>query len=119
LDQFWSWGVKLGLVRAFGHAVEVGEEINLRARLVRLRLFRPADQVINEHFGVDLFLDIKGRGVDDEVAPILLILAAPDELGIKVGVARILHLAGRLLLFLNDGLVLGSGDVFAPGRRRV
>lgn len=32
------------------------------------------------------------RGLDDEVAPVLLILPAPDELGIEVGVARVSQL---------------------------
>jgi hypothetical protein len=38
---------------------------------------------------MDLLLNVERRGVDDEIAPVLLILATPDELGIEVGVARV------------------------------
>jgi hypothetical protein len=41
-----------------------------------------------------LLLDVERRGVDDEVAPVLLILPTPDELGIEVAVARILAALG-------------------------
>src|SRR5882672_6133625 len=46
--------IELGLVRALSHAVEVGEKVNLRARRLRPRLFRLPQQIVNEHFGVDL-----------------------------------------------------------------
>ena len=61
---------------------------------------------------MDLFLDVERRGVDDEVAPVLLILPAPDELGIEVGVAWVADGLGILLRLLDDGLMLGGGDVF-------
>ena len=47
-----------------------------------------AQQIVDQHLGVDLFLDVERRGVDDEIAPVLLILAAPDELRIEVGLRR-------------------------------
>ena len=92
-------GVELGLVSALGHAVEVGEEVGREHPGFVLAFLRLAQQVINERLGVDLFLDVERRGVDDEVAPVLLILPAPDELGIEVGVARILRRTRRLLAF--------------------
>ena len=36
---------------------------------------------------MDLLLDVERRRMDDEVAPVLLVLAAPDELRIEVAVA--------------------------------
>ena len=64
---------------------------------------------------MNFFLDVKRRRVDDEIAPVLLILPAPDELWIEVGVARILYRLGLFFLFLKNGLVLGRRDVFALG----
>ena len=64
---------------------------------------------------MDFLLDVERRGVDDEIAPILLVFTAPDELRIEVGIARILDRLGLFLLFLNNGLVLGRRDVFALG----
>ncbi len=51
--------------------------------------------------------------MDDEIGPVLLILAAPDELRVEVGVARIFYRLGLLLFFLKDGLILGSGNILA------
>ena len=107
--------VELGPVHARGDAVEVGKEVSLRSRRLRFCRLGLAKEVVDEDLGVDLFLDVEGRGVDDEVAPVLLILAAPDELRVEVGVAAVFHGAGGLLLLLDDGLVLGGGDVRPPG----
>jgi hypothetical protein len=90
--------VELGLVHAGRDAVEVGEEIGgLLARLLPA-LAGPAQEVVDEGLGVDLLLDVEGRGLDDEVAPVLLVLAAPDELGVEVavGARRPLAAAARL-----------------------
>src|SRR5665213_444370 len=60
------------------------------------------------------FLDVERRRVDDEFAPVLFILAAPDELGVKVAVAAFIGDAENLFEFLLlDGLIFGGGDVFA------
>ena len=53
------------------------------------RLFRLPQQVVDQHLRVDLLLDVERRRVNDEIAPVLLILAAPDELRVEVGVARV------------------------------
>ena len=72
-------------------------------------------QVVDQDLGVDFFLDVEWRGVDDEVAPVLLVLTTPDELRVEVGVARILHPARRFLLFLKHGLMFGGGDILPLG----
>ena len=61
---------------------------------------------------MDLFLDVERRGVDDEVAPVLLILATPDELGIEIAVSGVAEGFGGLLLLFDKGLLLDGGDVF-------
>ena len=79
------------------------------------RSFVCAQQVVDQHLRVDLLLDVERRSVDDEVAPVLLILPAPDELRIEVGVARIAHRLRGLLLLFQHGLVLGRRDVLPLG----
>jgi len=64
---------------------------------------------------MNFFLDVERRRVDDEIGPVLLILAAPDELGIEVSVAWILYRLGLFFLFLNNRLILGRRDVFTLG----
>jgi hypothetical protein len=76
---------------------------------------RGAQEVVHEHLRLDLLLDIEWRGVDDEIAPILLVLATPDELRIEVGVARIPDLLWMLLLLFQHGLVLGRRNVLPLG----
>jgi hypothetical protein len=80
-------GVELGLVRAFGDGVEVGEEVGRELAVAVLLLLGLAQEVVDEGLGVDLFLDVERRGVDDEVAPVLLILATPNELGIEIEIS--------------------------------
>ena len=46
-------------------------------------------QVVDEDFGMDALLDVEGRRVDDEVGPVLLVLAAPDQLGVQIAVAAL------------------------------
>ena len=66
--------------------------------------------------GEDLLLDIERRGVDDEVGPVLLILAAPYELRIEVAVPALVGYAHRILLvLLHHRLIFGGGDVLPRG----
>ena len=51
--------------------------------------------------------------MNDKVRPVLLVLAAPDELRVQVGIARIAQGLGLLLLLLQHRLVLGGGNVLA------
>jgi hypothetical protein len=73
-------------------------------------------QVVDQHLGVHLLLDVERRRVDDEIAPVLLVLAAPDQLRVQVGIARVANLL-RLLLFsrLDERLLLRRRDVLALG----
>lgn len=65
---------------------------------------------------MNLFLNVKRRGVDNEVAPILFILSAPDELRVKVTIAPLISDAhGVLLLALQDRLELRRGDILPLG----
>ena len=61
------------------------------------------------------FLDVERRGVDHQVAPVLLVLAAPDQLGVEVGIARVANLLRRNLLLLDERLLLGRQNVLAFG----
>ena len=71
-----------------------------------------AQEIVDQHFWVDLFLDIERWGVNDEVAPVLLILAPPDELRVEVPIAPIVrHTHRRLVLVPGDRLELGGRDV--------
>ena len=80
------------------------------------RSLRLAQQVVDQHLGMDLLLDVERRGMDDEIAPVLLVLAAPDELRVEVAVAALVGDADRVLLvLLQDRLVFGGGDVLPLG----
>src|SRR5438094_1316554 len=106
--------VELGLVHALGDAVEVSEEIWNDLAGLLAPLSRPAQQVVDQHLGMDLLLDVERWRLDDEVAPVLLVLAAPDELRIEIAVAPLVGGTPRFLrLLLNDGLVLRGRDVLA------
>src|SRR5438034_3631994 len=106
--------VELRLVYTLGNTVEVREEVrNDLTRLLAL-LSRATQQVVDQHLGMDLLLDVERRRLDDEVAPVLLILAAPDELRIEIAVAPFVGGTPRFLrLLLDDGLVLRGRDVLA------
>ncbi|WP_238946560.1 hypothetical protein [Vandammella animalimorsus] len=139
--------VEVGALGAFGQAVEVAKQLGLlhisAGGAVVGRLAQAA-QVVDQGLGFDLFLDVQRRGVDDEVAPVLLVLAAPDQLRIQLAIEALLHgfvrpahrvcfmqgaqrvqplrigariagLPGRALRRVHDGLVLGGGDVLARG----
>src|SRR5439155_23415996 len=61
-------------------------------------------------------LDVERRRVDHEVAPVLLVLAAPEELRVEVAVAPLVGDAYRVLrLLLQHRLVLRGRDI--PARR--
>ena len=105
--------VEVGPVGAFGETVEVGEQVDLLVLIARPDAgLRFADEVVDQHLGVHLLLDVERRRVDDEVAPVLYVLAAPDELRIEVAVAALVRQPHRRLIgLLHDRLVLGSRDV--------
>ena len=103
--------VELGLVHAERDAVEVGEEIGREIPGFVLTLPRLAQEVVDERLRMDFFLNVKRRGVDDEVAPVLLIFPAPDELRVEVAIALVARLDRMLLFLLHDGLILRGGNV--------
>ncbi|MNW21103.1 hypothetical protein D3C71_2218230 [compost metagenome] len=61
--------IELGAVRAFGQTVEVTEQIE--RVLLRRGGFAPffglAAQVVDQYLGLDLFLDVQRRRIDDEI----------------------------------------------------
>jgi hypothetical protein len=62
------------------------------------------------------FLNVKRRRVDYEFAPIFFILAAPNELRIKVAVAAFVGDAQRALVGLpHDGLIFRRRNIFPLG----
>ena len=104
--------VELGAVHARGHAVEGGEQVDL-TRLAGEGLLA---QVIDEHLGVDLLLDVERRRRHHQVGPVLQVLAPPDQLRVEVAVAALVgHLDRVQLAFRHHRLMLGRGDVSAGG----
>ena len=117
--------VELGLRLRARQAVEVGEEVDLRLRL-HTALGAP-HEVVDQDLGMDLLLDEERWRRYDEVGPVALVLAAPDELRVEVAVAQVLllleagdaalvaHFDRALVLCSHHRLVLGGRDV--PARR--
>lgn len=110
--------VELGLGVVVGQAVEVGEEIHLRALspgpFPACERGEVALQVVDQHLGVNLFLNVERRCVNNQIRPVLLILATPDKLWVEVAVAALVgHADGSQLFLLHDRLVFGSGYVLA------
>lgn len=108
--------VELGPGGGIGEAVEVGEEVGLRAGFLIFSCLALPEEVVDEDLGMDFFLDIKGRGLGDEVRPILLIFPAPDELRVEIAVAAFIgNLQGAFVGVLHDGLMLDGGDILTAG----
>jgi hypothetical protein len=93
-----------------------------------LALLGAAQEVVDQHLGMHLLLDVQRWRRDDEVAPVLLVLAAPDELRVDVAIsgrlllaqlggvgARVANLLRLLLFGRQHRLVFGGRDVLAPG----
>lgn len=74
-----------------------------------------AQQIINERLGVNSFPNVERRRRNNEIGPIPLILTAPDQLRIKIGIARIAHLLGVLLVIVQHRLIFSSGNILALG----
>lgn len=84
------------------------ERRDRRCRSVDRRDFWPGPPPLG--FGPSL--GCRGAGLYDEVAPVLRVLAAPDELRLEAAVAALAGDAQRLLgLFLHGRLVFGGRDV--------
>jgi hypothetical protein len=57
-----------------------------------------AQKIVDQDLRVHLFLDVEGRRLDDQVAPIVLVLAAPDELRVEVAMAPLIGEPDRRLV---------------------
>ena len=80
-----------------------------------LVLFRLQKEIVDQHLRMNPFLNVERRGVDNEIAPVLLILTTPDELGVEIGVPWILHRPCPGIVWSEHGLMLGGGDVLPLG----
>ena len=109
--------VELGRGLGIGQAVEIGEHVELRRVFGRLGpVGADPFQVVDDDLGVDLFLNVQRRGLDDQVGLVLLILAAPDQLWVQIAVAAFVgELDRRLVLIPHDGLELRRRNVLARG----
>ena len=74
-----------------------------------------AFQPLDDRARVDLLLNVNGGRIDIEIGRVLGIFAPPDELRIKVGIARIAQLDRPRLILLHKALLLGRGDHGALG----
>ena len=103
-------------LRAFRQTVEIGEEIRRVLRGVVAPARRFPQQVIDQSLGVNLLLGVEGRGLNDQVGFVLLVLAAPDQLWVEVAVAALVDEADRsLVLVRHQWLTLGR-RVVGPSR---
>ena len=90
--------------------VEVGKEVELRGCF---RFPAVANQIVDQHLGVNFFLDVEWWRLHEEVRHVLFVLASPDELGIEVTIATLVGNPERVAVVpFHDSLVLGCGDVF-------
>ena len=107
--------VELGPIHAFGDAVEVGKKVGLCSRGRRLCFFRLLKKIVDQHLRMNLFLNIERRGIDNEIAPVLLIFPTPGELGVKISVPWIPDRPWSGIVWPEHGLMLGGGDVLPLG----
>lgn len=79
----------------------------------RGRLIRAVQQIVDQYFGVNLFLNIQWRRMNDQVRPILLIFAAPNQLRIEITVAAFISYSdGVLLILTHDRLIFNGRGMF-------
>ncbi len=105
--------VELGTGVFIRQPVEVSKEVELRGCF---RFLAVAYQVVDQHLGVDFFLDEERWRLHEEVGCVLFVLTPPDELGIEVTVATLVGNPERAAVVpFHDGLVLGGGDVLPRG----
>jgi hypothetical protein len=106
--------VEFGQRLLVGQPVEIGEEIRHRRRCLVAPRFALPQEVVDQDLRVHLLLDVERRRLDDQIGPILLVLAAPDELRIEIAVAPLIGEPDRrLVLLVHDRLELGGRDVAA------
>src|SRR3984893_6246797 len=107
-------GVKFG-ARLRIEPVKIVKEVDLR-RVLALTLPRLPPQILDQRLGVNFLLNIDRRRGNEQRLAILLILAAPDELRIEIGIARIAQNLHRLVVVRHKALIFRSRDVDALRR---
>jgi hypothetical protein len=106
--------VELGHCLLVGQPVEAGEEVrHRRCRLIAPLLALP-QQIVDQDLRVHLLLDVERRRLDDQVGPVLLVLAAPDELRVQVAVAPLIGQPDRVL---SRSSMTGSSSAVGMLRR--
>jgi hypothetical protein len=97
-----------------GQTVEIGEQVRHWRRLLLAALFALPQEIVDQNLRVHLLLDVEGRRLDDQIGPVLLVLAPPNQLRIEIAVAPpVLFADRRLVLLVHDRLELGGRDVAA------
>jgi len=101
------------------YAVEIGKKVGLCFGSLFVG-FSAAQKIVNQNFGVNFFLNVKRRNMNNQLRPVLLVLAAPDNLRIEVAisvflffvqsvnVARIFYFQRVLRFFLQNRLKFGG-----------
>jgi hypothetical protein len=106
--------VELGQRLLVGQPVEIGEEVRHRRRRLVPPRFALPHQIIDQDLRVHLLLDVERRRLDDQIGPVLLVLAAPHELRVEIAVAALIGEPDRrLLLLVHDRLELGRRNISA------
>lgn len=105
--------IEIGLIHAGRNTVEIREQ----AESALLGIAFPAafaHQVFNKGLGMDFFLNIQGRSLYGKRI-VSVVLAAPDKLGVKIGITLFIAYHDRSACFVGDhGLILGGRNIGAP-----
>src|SRR5436309_6865864 len=72
-----------------------------------------AQQIVDQKLRVDLLLDVQWRRLHDQVGPVLLVFAAPDELRVEIAVTFVRHRCGALVPFSHKGFLFSGRDIAA------
>ena len=119
--------VKFGFGPFIGQPVEICKKVELLHPSAGPSTLSLPLQIVDEHLGMDFFLDIQGRGMNHQIRPILPILAPPDQLGVKIRISSFFFLIQThaspgignldrdLKLFFHYRLIFSRGNVFACG----
>ena len=107
--------VELGPGVFVRQAVEIGKQVDLGFGGLPVRL-GAAREIVHERLGMDFLLDVQRRRIHHQIRLVLRVLAAPDELGVKIAVAALVGNPQRRLLFrLDQGLGFRRGNIPAGG----
>ena len=107
--------IELGPIHILGDAVEITEKVGGDLPCLVGAFTGFPQQVINQRLGMHLLLNIERRRMNHQIAPVLPILTAPDQLRIEVGIAGVTHLFRILLFGLQHRLIFCRRDIPALG----